>query len=194
MSDQVEIRAEAEAVDVLTTNLTSAELSEFSREHNVTGYSGLTKRKKAENIVAQAPEATVAYLEADDICVPTEALREDLEGVSTLAEAQQRASSEKLASRLGDLEDALAEAPDEYEVTDLEFAEGRLGWTQVRIEAPDVHWSNEGELGDTVVSITLGPRGGLKIGRQRLQFSRYETDHAEGRGWSGVVDAVRRAE
>lgn len=193
MSDQVELRQEAEAVDVLTC-MTSSELSEFSREHNVAGYSGLTKREKAQNIVRQAPEAALEYLEADEIVAVTEDLREDLGGVDSLRQAAEMASSKKLARRLNALDDALLAAPHGYEATKLEFQEGDLGWTTVRIEAPNHHWTNEGETHTTRVYVVLGPRGGLKTGTERDQFSGWETDHAEGRGWRGVLDAVRGAD
>lgn len=183
--DQITIGNAAEAADILTTNLTSAELSEFSREHGVLGYSGKAKRAKAENAVLQQPEAVAEWLEAQDLVTPTENLATDLyedglgsqRGLAMLADEVQ---SRTLERRLNRLHEAVLEAPHAYEVTHLQVWD--TGSISLRISAPDEHWTNEGETGTDRFRARLGEQGGLEMLEFRDDFSGYENDLADSSG------------
>jgi hypothetical protein len=184
----------AEAADILCTNLTSAELSEFSREHGVLGYSGKTKRAKAENAVLQQPEAVAEWLDAQNLVTPTENLATDLHedglgsqpGLAMLADEVQ---SSRLARRLNALHEAVLANHRTYEVTHLEVMDHFIS---VRISDPHQSKYCEGELGDSRFQCWLGPQGGVK--RAHYQCGGYETDLADSpRGFRRFCEKVEDA-
>lgn len=192
--DQIEIGNAAEAADILTTNLTSAELSEFSREHGVLGYSGKAKRAKAENAVLQQPEAVAEWLAAQDLVTPTENLATDLreDGLGSqrgLARLADEVQSRTLERRLNSLHEAVLANDRTYEVTHLEVMDHFIS---VRISDPHQSRFNEGELGDSRFQCWLGPQGGVK--RAHYQSGTFETDLADStRGFSRFCENVADA-
>ncbi len=196
-SDLIEISTDAEAADILCSNLTSADLRSWASSHGVRNYAGRAKRPTAEMCVTQQPEAVVQWLDEQDLVTPAEGLAEDLGGVDSLHEAQQHTGSDVLRSRLADLEDAVDEAGYEYRVTSLDMDPD--GLTFVRISAPDHSWTNEGETHADRFWACLGENGGLRRLEVQDEFSGWETDYAENpnsatSAWTRFLDKVRNAE
>lgn len=193
--DLIEIENAAEAADILCSNLTSAELSEFSREHAVLGYSGKTKRAKAENIVLQQPEAVAEWLDEQELVTPAEGLAETLrenglearDGLHRLAGEVQ---SSTLARRLNALYEAVLENERTYRVTNLEVGEYFISIT---VRDPDQCRFTEGELGDSRFTAWLGPQGGVQKAHEQ-NSSGFENDMADSRrGWARFCENVADA-
>ncbi len=196
--DLIEISTGQEAADILCSNLTSADLRSWASSHGVRNYAGRAKRPTAKMCVTQQPEAVAEWLAAQDLVQPTEGLAEQMGGVEYLHEAPKHTGSDVLAERLEELDEAVRDAPQEYRVTHLDLQPD--GWTTVRVEAPDHHWTNEGETHADVFYCTLRENGGLQTLQVRDQFSGHKHDLAEdlaggaGRAWARFLEQVRDAE